>query len=117
MGPAGGLRLSTSQCETSIRYTLKFRRRVLDLVRAGRPIPDLVRQFGCTAATIHNWLRIERKQEKNLASGELTINERAELERLRRENRQLLMEREILSRAAAWSAQETHPSPERSSDS
>jgi transposase len=48
---------------------------------------------------------------------ELTINEREELERLRRENRHLLMEREILSKAAAWFAQETLPNSKRSSDS
>src|SRR5215475_15207422 len=117
MCPMGGSRMSTSKYKTRIRYTLKFRQQIVDLVRAGRPIPELVQQFGCTAATIHNWLRLDRKQHKKAVSEELTINERAELERLRRENRQLLMEREILSKAAAWFAQETHPSSKRSSDS
>lgn len=41
-------------------------------------------------------------------SAELTLNERAELERLRHENRQLLMEREILSKAATRFPRETH---------
>jgi transposase len=59
-----------------------------------------VQQFGVTATSIHNWLRLVRKHDRP-ATEELTINEREELERLRRENRQLLMEREILSKAAA----------------
>jgi transposase len=106
------------QYETIIRYPLRFRQQIVDLVHAGVPIPELVQQFGCTATTIHNWLRLERKQEQKLASCELTINERAELEQLRRQNRQLLMEREILSNgAAAWLAQDDHPRSKRSSDS
>ena len=108
--------MSKSKYKTRVRYTLEFRQQIIDLVRGGRPIPELVQQFGVTATSIHNWLRLARKQEKP-AAGELTTNEREELERLRRENRQLLMEREILSKAAAWFAQETLPSSKRSSDS
>jgi transposase-like protein len=44
----------------------------------------------------NNWLRLPQKQDKP-AAGKPTINEREEFERLSRENRQLLMEREILS--------------------
>jgi transposase len=43
--------------------------------------------------------------------------ERAELARLRRENKQLKLEREILSKAAAWFARETNAVPSRGSDS
>jgi transposase len=49
--------------------------------------------------------------------GGLTTNEREELARLRRENKRLKMEREILAKAAAWFAQETTPNSKRSSDS
>ena len=47
----------------------------------------------------------------------LTTAERTELTRLRRENRQLQVERDILSKAAAWFAQETAPNTKRSSGS
>ena len=49
--------------------------------------------------------------------GGLTTAEREELVRLRRENRQLKEEREILSKAAAWFANESTAKPKRSSDS
>ena len=49
--------------------------------------------------------------------GGLTTTEREELVHLRRENRRLQMEREILAKAAAWFAQETVPNSKRSSDS
>ena len=47
----------------------------------------------------------------------LAGEEREELSRLRRENRQLRLEREILSKAAAWFAKESIATPKRSSDS
>jgi transposase len=109
--------MSTAKYRTRIRYSLSFRQQVVDLVRTGRAIPELVQQFGCTAATIRNWLRLARKQDQKTATTQLTLNERAELERLRRENRRLLMEREILSRAAAWFARDNHPRSKGSSGS
>jgi transposase len=100
----------------AIRYTPEFRQQILDLVKAGRPVQDLVRQYGCTATTIHGWLR--QDSERNSKPGQpLTNIERDELERLRRENQVLRQERDILSKAAAWFAQETIPSSRRTSDS
>jgi transposase len=52
-----------------------------------------------------------------LIDGGLTTTEREELSRLRRENRQLKLEREILSKAAAWFANESNATPKRSSGS
>ena len=51
------------------------------------------------------------------ADGGLTTAEREELNRLRRENRQLRLEREILSKAAAWFARETNAIPHKGSSS
>jgi transposase len=56
-------------------------------------------------------------RDEGRGDGGLTTTEREELVRLRRENKRLQMEREILSKAAAWFAQETVPNSKRSSDS
>lgn len=56
-------------------------------------------------------------RDEGRGDGGLTTAEREELTRLRRENKRLQMEREILSKAAAWFAQETVPNSKRSSDS
>jgi transposase len=56
-------------------------------------------------------------RDEGRGDGGLTTTEREELVRLRRENKRLQMEREILSKAAAWFAQETVPNSKRHSDS
>jgi len=103
--------MPTSKYKTRIRYAPKFRQQIVDLVRAGCPIPELVQQFGCTAATVRNWLKLAQRQESKPVSAGLTSNERAELEALRRENRQLLMA------AASWFAAQNPRSSKRSSES
>ena len=97
-------------------YPPEFRARLIDLVRAGRTPEELGRKFECTAQSIRNWVR-----QADLDSGQrtdgLTTEERAELVRLRRENRTLLEEREILKKAAVWFAQETQSIPRKHSGS
>ena len=77
---------------------------MVDLVRAGRTPEELAREFEPTAESIRNWVKRADLDAGNRTDG-LTSDERAELSRLRRENRQLKQEREILSKAAAWFAQ------------
>ena len=102
--------------KTSKRYTRAFRQELLALHRAGRSIPELLREFGPTPWTIKLCVR-QANRDAGSGDGGLTTNEREELARLRRENRRLKMEREILSKAAAWVAQETTPNSKHSSDS
>ena len=86
---------------------------MVDLVRAGRSPEELAREFEPTAQSIRNWLA----QSEGNTGGGLTTAEREELNRLRRENRQLRLEREILSKAAAWFARETNTIPRKGSSS
>jgi transposase len=108
-------------------YAPEFRRQIVELVRSGRDPADLAREFEPSAQAIRNWVaqadRSEgRREEKSEA---LTAAEREELVRLRRENKQLRLEREpsgnaqryILSKAAAWFARETGAVPSGSSGS
>lgn len=90
---------------------------MIELVRAGRTPEELSREFEPSAQAIRNWVRQSGGlAESGLEEG-LTKAEQEELRRLRRENRQLREEREILAKAAAWFARETGSIPSRSSDS
>jgi len=89
---------------------------MVELHRAGRGIPELAREFGPTPWTIALWVK-QAERDAGHGDGGLTTNERVELTRLRRENKRLKLEREILAKAAAWFAQETAPNAKNSSDS
>ena len=97
-------------------YPPEFRRRMIELVRSGRSPEDLARQFEPTAQAIRNWVKQADLDDGRRGDG-LTSAERDELRRLRRENRVLREEREILKKAAAWFAKETGSTPLRGSDS
>lgn len=105
-----------AKSKTSKRYTPEFRRQMVELHRAGRPIPELSREFGPTPWTIAWWVK-QADRDAGRGDGGLTTSEREELRQLRRENKRLKLEREILAKAAAWFAQETAPNSKRSSDS
>ncbi len=98
------------------RYAPEFRQQLVELHRAGRRIADLSREFGCSQWAISRWVK-QAEWDAGRGDGGLTTAEREELARLRRENKRLKMEREILGKAAAWFAQETAPNTRRSSDS
>ncbi len=85
-------------------YPAEFRQQMIELVRVGRSPAQLSREFGCTAQTIANWVAQANIDAGVPGSQGLTTVEREELARLRRENRQLKMERDILSKATAWFA-------------
>ena len=97
-------------------YSAEFRRRMLDMVRAGRTPESLSREFKLSAQSIRNWDRQADLDSGRRADG-LTTEEREELNRLRRENRMLREEREILKKAAVWFAKETTSGPKKGSDS
>jgi transposase len=122
-------------------YAPEFRRQMVELVRAGRDPADLSREFEpsaiaqrsvCEAAAsgagrgaIRNWVmqadlaegRGEARPVAVAPEGAVTAAEREELVRLRREVRQLRLERDILSKTAAWFARETGTLPSGSSGS
>jgi transposase len=99
----------------TVRYTPEFKRQMVELARGGRSPASLSKEYGPTAWTISLWVR-QDKRDAGKGDGGLTSAEREELSRLRRENRKLKEEREILSKAAAWFATESGTS-KRSSGS
>ena len=97
-------------------YPPEFREQMVELVRAGRTPEELSREFEPSAQSISNWV-VQADRDEGKRKDGVTSAEREELRRLRKENRQLKLEREILSKAAAWFAQETAPNSKRSSNS
>lgn len=97
-------------------YPAEYRARIMELARAGRNPEELAKEFEPTGQTIRNWLRQDDLDSGRRQDG-LTTAEREELVKLRRENRRLREEREILAKAAAWFARETNSVPRKSSSS
>ena len=87
-------------------YPLEFRREAVELLkRSGRSVPELARELGVSPQSLRNWSRridIDDGRRDGLSS-----EEREELRRLRRENRILVEEREILKKAAAFFAKDS----------
>ena len=82
----------------------------------GRSINELAQEFEASANAIRQWIK-QAALDEGLRSDGLTTSEHEELNRLRRENRVLREEREIVSKAVAWFAQETGATPSRRSNS
>ena len=97
-------------------YPPEFRPQMVELVRSGRTPESLAREFEPSGQAIRNWVAQADRDEGRRADG-LTSAEREELQRLKRENRKLRQEREILAKAAAWFARETGSVPPESSNS
>ena len=82
-------------------YTPEFKRQIVELHRAGRSFAELASEFEPHEKSIRDWVA-QADRDEGLRTDGLTTLERDELQRLRRENRQLKLEREILAKAAAW---------------
>ena len=85
---------------------------MIELVHAGRSPEELSDEFRCSAQSIRNWVAqsaIDKRKPTPKNQG-LTSAEREELARLRRQVRQLQMERDIMAKATAWFAGKNGPS-------
>jgi transposase len=94
-------------------YPPEFRARIVELVRAGRSLASLAKEFGVTDMSIRNWLR-QADLDSGRRSDGLTTEEKQELARLRKENARLREERDILEKATAWFAREAGARKKRS---
>ena len=92
------------------RYSREYKERIVELVRAGRSPGSLAREFEPSEQTIRNWVK-QADLDEGLRSDGLTTEAREELRELKRENKRLRTERDILKKAAAWFARESGSIP------
>jgi transposase len=120
--------------KTKPPYAPEFRQQVVELYATGRRIADLAREFGVSGQSIATWVKQAgrlaqlpdrgtavvraHKQARTVAQAQaLSVQERAELERLRKDVRRLQTERDILAKATAWFANEGAHGPKGSTRS
>jgi transposase-like protein len=90
---------------------LEFRRRAVELARRReKPIAEIAHDLGIAESCLRRWMKLDDVDAGRIEG--VTSDERAELVRLRRENRVQAMEIEILKRASAYFAKEAFPGPE-----
>ena len=84
----------------------EFRQRAVELARlGGKPVAALAKDLGISESCLRNWMA-QADADENGSSARLTSAEKKELAELRKKNRQLELENEILKRAAAYFARE-----------
>jgi len=89
------------------KYTREFKVETVELVKSGgKTIREIAKDLDLTESSLRNWVR-QHDVDAGTKEG-LTTQEREELVRLRREVRQLRMERDILKKATAFFAKENH---------
>ncbi len=87
-------------------FTKEYKAEAVRLVRGGRAITEVARELDLTESALRAWVRQAEVDAGHGKPGELTTAEREELSRLRREVKDLRIEREILKKAAAFFAKE-----------
>lgn len=97
-------------------YPPEFRHKIVELIRSGRSTVDISQEFKLARQTISNWVKQDDLDTGRRSDG-LTSAEHEEITKLRKKVKQLEVEREILSKAAAWFARETDSVPPKSSSS
>ncbi len=101
-------------------YPAAFRQQMVELVRAGRGVSDLAREFGCNPSSIHAWVKAAGGLDGSGTTSidaPLSMNERQELIELRRKFKQVQQERDILAKATAWYAAKSEKTPTASTNS
>ena len=83
----------------------EFRRRAVELVAQGEPVAQVAKDLGISESCLRSWME-QRRRRRRAQGGPDQRRAEAELVELRRDNRVLEMEIEILKRASAYFARE-----------
>jgi transposase len=91
---------------TRRRFTQEYKDQAVSLVLdSGRPIAEVAKSIGVHEMTLGKWVK-KAKDAGQVLDKDLSETERAELERLRKDNATLRMERDFAKKVAAWFAKE-----------
>ncbi|MFC9098064.1 transposase [Streptomyces sp. NPDC003343] len=92
----------------SKQYTAEFKRDAVTLVHSsGKTVTEVAREIGVSPEGLRNWVNQDRADRGQEPAGALTSDEKEELRRLRRENRDQQQTIEVLKKAAAFFARES----------
>ncbi len=93
----------TKKKRTRRRFTTEFKAETVKLVKqSNRTMADVAMELGISAKSVGEWVRLSEESGDSISE-----DERIELRRLRKENRELRMEKEILAKATAFFAKES----------
>lgn len=93
---------------TRRKFTREFKADVVRLCRAGgQSIRDVAERMDLTETAVRAWVKQAEVDEQGGTPDALSTDEREELARLRRDNKRLTMERDILKKATAYFARES----------
>lgn len=97
-------------------YPLEFRAKIIELIRSGKSVSAIAKEYDIARLTITNWLK-QDDVDAGRRSETVATAESGEMVKLRKKVRELEIERDILKKAAAWFARETDSVPAKSSNS
>jgi len=88
---------------TRKRYSKEFKAQAVELVRNGKPVPELAQELEISSGMLYKWVRQDSQAAQVRSEGLQAVGAESvaeELRRLRRQNAQLQMENDILKKAA-----------------
>ena len=86
----------------------EYKQQVLELVSAGdKSVSQICRDLDLTESSVRKWIKADQSTNGIMTQNSLSETDQQELERLRRENKRLKMERDILKKATAFFAKES----------
>lgn len=89
-----------------VPFPPEFRQRAIELARTSdKPLGEVAAELGISRSCLQNWIRQDKADAGDHSAG-MSSMEKKELAELRRRNRQLEMENDVLKRAAAYFARE-----------
>ncbi len=89
------------------KHSKEFKAEIVRLVRGGKSASAVARAHELASSVVSGWVSQARVDAGEVTTGGLTTLEKQELSQLRKENRELRMERDFLKKCSAWFARQS----------